>query len=524
MILNINYIFKKNKLTLSIIFLSVIAYIVIPTGIHGDDFSVIERFQNKSFLEFLVPDINNFGLMIFNVVTYYIFWPAYSIFGFEYLIAYDIIKVISISLSVYLVYRFALDYLPNERAILASLLFVFYPLHDTTVYWYMTLPYVLMPSILMFAHHLIRNKRITFGTLLLILGSFMYYGSPPYIFGLAMIFLFEKKIKETLIFIVAGGGYVLYYFWVKLYIAGIENRISDQGAVDLIKSLIIQTISFFEASIGPSYWLKIFYSISSIDVLSLVISGFIIVTAICLLKEIPLSKKMPPSQSLFFGLTTILLLSLGMFALTGMYNHSPFNLGNRSTVYGSLLVGFLLATFLPINKKSIVLLSIIFILPVFGLSDHWKSWDTHQKELFHNIKHNRDLARLPEDSTLLVIGSTYSKLGPFSHIELLSMPWTVGTVFRNTVKSKNIIALTSYIVYKDNKLVDLKYDREYPIESRVYVYNSDKYSVYKVDTEKIEGILLQIPKELRHWLQVLQGTWVQDVILWLSPRLKYLFL
>jgi len=233
---------------------------------------------------------------------------------------------------------------------------------------------------------------------------------------------------------------------------------------------------------------------------------------------------MPPSQSLFFGLTTILLLSLGMFALTGMYNHSPFNLGNRSTVYGSLLVGFLLATFLPINKKSIVLLSIIFILPVFGLSDHWKSWDTHQKELFHNIKHNRDLARLPEDSTLLVIGSTYSKLGPFSHIELLSMPWTVGTVFRNTVKSKNIIALTSYIVYKDNKLVDLKYDREYPIESRVYVYNSDKYSVYKVDTEKIEGILLQIPKELRHWLQVLQGTWVQDVILWLSPRLKYLFL
>jgi len=522
-ILNINYIFKKNKLTLSIIFLSVIAYIVIPTGIHGDDFSVIERFQNKSFLEFLVPDINNFGLMIFNVVTYYIFWPAYSIFGFEYLIAYDIIKVISISLSVYLVYRFALDYLPNERAILASLLFVFYPLHDTTVYWYMTLPYVLMPSILMFAHHLIRNKRITFGTLLLILGSFMYYGSPPYIFGLAMIFLFEKKIKETLIFIVAGGGYVLYYFWVKLYIAGIENRISDQGAVDLIKSLIIQTISFFEASIGPSYWLKIFYSISSIDVLSLVISGFIIVTAICLLKEIPLSKKMPPSQSLFFGLTTILLLSLGMFALTGMYNHSPFNLGNRSTVYGSLLVGFLLATFLPINKKSIVLLSIIFILPVFGLSDHWKSWDTHQKELFHNIKHNRDLARLPEDSTLLVIGSTYSKLGPFSHIELLSMPWTVTAIFKDSVKTKSIVALTPYITIEGDYIIDPKFGGRYSLKNKLYVYESEEDIVREISSIDVPKIIKQQSRIVRHWVQLFKDTWVQNIIVWMSPRLVYLF-
>ena len=29
---------------------------------------------------------------------------------------------------------------------------------------------------------------------------------------------------------------------------------------------------------------------------------------------------------------------------------------------------------------------LIFIAPVFGLSDHWKSWNTHQKTIVENIE------------------------------------------------------------------------------------------------------------------------------------------
>ena len=82
-----------------------------------------------------------------------------------------------------------------------------------------------MPSVLMYAHHLVRRDSLYLGTVLLIFGSFMYYGSPPYIFGLAVIFLFEREIKKASIFIVSGILYITYYFSVKLYTVGIENRI-----------------------------------------------------------------------------------------------------------------------------------------------------------------------------------------------------------------------------------------------------------------------------------------------------------
>ena len=108
-----------------------------------------------------------------------------------------------------------------------------------------------------------------------------------------------------------------------------------------------------------------------------------------------------------------MILSFGMYTLTGLYSHSAFNLGNRSTVYGSLFIAFLLVTFLPANKKSLVFLLIIFLAPVFGLSDHWKSWNTNQKIVIKNIKNNQYLKEIEHNSTLIVTGNIYSKLGPY---------------------------------------------------------------------------------------------------------------
>jgi len=43
---------------------------------------------------------------------------------------------------------------------------------------------------------------------------------------------------------------------------------------------------------------------------------------------------------------------------------------------------------------------IVFVIPVFGLSDYWKSWNEQQKTIIHAIK-EPDLSRLMKDDILL---------------------------------------------------------------------------------------------------------------------------
>jgi hypothetical protein len=293
-------------------------------------------------------------------------------------------------LSIYFIFKFFKDYLPRDRALAASVIFILFPLHDTTTYWYMTLCYIFTPGVLLYSHHLIRNNKYLVGAIILTLGAMMHYVSPPYVFGLALIFIFEKKFKKAIIFVIPGALYVVYYFWIKLHYVGVEKRINpDLSVLDFIKQMLIQPLSFLESAIGPSYWLKVFYSIESISLFSVIIVAVISIFSLINVKKFSKVPTLP--KSLLVGLISILILSFGMYALTGLYTHSAFNLGNRSTVYGSLFIVFLLSALLPANKKSVIFLIIIFLAPVFGLSDHWKSWNSHQKIVIENIKNNHEL-------------------------------------------------------------------------------------------------------------------------------------
>ena len=75
------------------------------------------------------------------------------------IVAYDLIKIVAHMASIYLVYRFSKDYFSNDRALILAVVFVMYPLHDTTTYWYMTFSYILVPSVCLYAHHLIRKNK-----------------------------------------------------------------------------------------------------------------------------------------------------------------------------------------------------------------------------------------------------------------------------------------------------------------------------------------------------------------------------
>ena len=493
-------------------------YFFIGTGLHGDDYSVIVNIQEKGLQFIAFPP----GLMQFNLGSYYGFWWAYYLLGFEHQWVYDLVKAVAHMLSLIFVYRFAIDYLPRDRALLFSALFVFYPLHDTTMYWYMTVPYILFPALLMFSHAMIRHDRMLLGFSLALLGAFSGYFSPPYMFGLATVFLAERQVKKAKLFALPGILYVAYYFGIKYALPGVERRINSSLTVgDFLRQLVLQPLSFFDAAIGPSYWLKIYYAIGSLGLASGMIA--LCIVYFLFLKAPSLSKRPHFPKSLFLGLTCILLLSFGMFALTGLYLHSAFNLGNRTTVYGSLLIAFLLAM-LPMNRKTIVFFALIFIFPVFGLSDYWKSWNEHQKVVIENIRNNQELAALKPESTLIVMDNIYSKLGPFSHIELFSMPWVVDPIFRVSVKSQNIIALTSYIKLDQQTLIDPKFSGNYDLSGPIYLYNSEKNIVRHINVSDVPQLLASRPREIRHWVQLAKGTWIESGIEALSPRLAYLFL
>ena len=166
---------------------------------------------------------------------------------------------------------------------------------------------------------------------------------------------------------------------------------------------------------------------------------------------------------------------------------------------------------------------IIFLVPVFGLSDHWKSWNSHQKIVIENIKNNQLLKEIEIDTTLLVTGNIYSKIGPFSHIEFFSMPWNVNAIFQDSVKAKNIVALTPYVKIEGDYIIDLKFGGKYSLRNKLYVYESENNLVRSISFIDVPDLIKQQPKIIRHWVQLFKDTWIQKIIVNLSPRLIYLF-
>lgn len=510
---------KHKRYVLATTAILITFYLFWNTGIHGDDYTVISEAKGRDFYDFLSPDPNKRGIMIFGLPPYYLFWWAYQYLNEDSLWVYDVVKWLVHILSVWLVYRFAADYLPKDRAFVATMLFIFNPVHETTAYWYMTFSYVLTPALIMYAHHLVRDGNYVKGLALGVLGSFMHYSSPPYTFGLSIILFLEKSYKKAVIFLVPGILYVIYYFSIAALYPSAERRLDHSLTLgELGKNYILQVFTFLDSAAGPSFWFKIWWAIGSIGLLSLLLA--LVVAAFMVLYFRSERGRIP--TTMFWGLIAVLLLSFGMFSLTGLYSQIAFNLGNRVAVYGSLLIAFLIAS-LPLSRKLLAMIAFVFVLPVFGLSDYWKSWNEQQKTIIHAIKVNPDLSRLMKDDILLVSGNMYSRLGPFSHIEFFSMPWTVSAIFKDAVKSDKVMALPPYVYFDGGYLVDPKFGGRVEITKSVYLYKSDEDRLVSVSPGELPDILAKRPPEIRHWIQLIGYGPIRMAILELSPRLDYLF-
>ena len=105
----------------------ILMYLILGTGLHGDDNAVIHSMQNYTALDFLSLDPDKRGLSIFGLVNYYLFWWAYPVFGYEFQLSYDLIKIAAHAISIYFVYKFSVDYISKDRAILVAFIFILYP-------------------------------------------------------------------------------------------------------------------------------------------------------------------------------------------------------------------------------------------------------------------------------------------------------------------------------------------------------------------------------------------------------------
>jgi hypothetical protein len=322
--------------------------------------------------------------------------------------------------------------------------------------------------------------------------------------------------------------YVFYYFSIKYFYPFAEKRIkSDLDLTLFAKGILMQVAGTLDSFLGPSAFIKLYYSAASITLSSLFIATSILFIALRYVEGRTFiaddAGNLIGLKPLLIGALSVLLISLVMFSLTGMYVPSPFNLGNRSLVYGSLLVAILLAS-MPINRKNILILWLIFVLPVLGLSDHWKAWNQEQKLVLKNISCHHGLRALSETDLLIVTGHIYSRLGPNSHVEFFNMPWVASSIFKDFASVKNVVALTQTLNFDNSgELIDSKSGERYSLNRNIYIYDSENNSLTSSTIQDVSRLVMNRPKEIRHWVQLTKGTFVESAIVALSPRLNYLF-
>ena len=103
------------------------------------------------------------------------------------------------------------------------------------------------------------------------------------------------------------------------------------------------------------------------------------------------------------------------------------------------------------------------------------------------------------------------------------MPWIVETIFKDKVKTKKIIAITSHTAITDNQIIDRKYHNIIELNNSIYLYDSEKQFLKKIQSQDLINLVEQTNIEKRHWTQLYKIPLVNNLILYLNPSFKHFF-
>jgi hypothetical protein len=519
------------KIKETILFFPLIIYLLFGTGICSDDFADILTLKDTGMPGLLIPQ----GLYISAPLKYYTHHIWFHFVQIDSFFLINFLKIIFICLSFYLTLKFFTLYLNNTAAGWIAFFFIFYPSHDATAFFFPSTAQTLSFSLYLFAFYQAFHDKYSSAFLLALIASFMYYGTPVVAISLFILFVLQQEYKKGMIILLPNLMYsFLYYLLSKHSMLSYTKLPGEMDFSGFLKHFLLQIITFIDAMTGPAIWLKIYYSIHQLSLVSFIIGIFI---SIAFYKTCgPGNKNEKPTtenahsykgirknRHLLICLTIMALASFLIFAITGKYPQMVFNLGNRTTFWGALLFTYLIVNSSALRKFR-TLLSIIIIFSILGISDHWKKWNNHQQQVIAELKSSEELRDYNDERIVYVSGNQYSNYGKMSHIEFFSEDWVVGSIFlltHNTIAAKS---LNKRHKYQDGYLIDTKYDKKTDIQQYIYVYNSESNMLLKLEAENINPYIGSLPKNCRHWIMLSGNSFfkfLKSAVTFLSPRLKY---
>lgn len=494
-------------------FFVVIFYLIINTGIASDDFIFTLTMKGKGVAESMDPRICPHTPM--ESVFFFLWYPFFSL---DNMLPAELIKILYILISFYMISCFFGIFLGRGYALLASFLFVFFPSHDSTVYWFLGQYLTLSMAIYLFAYYLAHRDRLSYAFISASVASFLSYGSIAIAIPLFILAVLNREIKKGVVIIAPNIIYTVYYVFIGRLMPTSINRLPENfNMFSIAKQFIFQASTFLDAVFGPSIWLKVYYSILQLSLPSVIVCLAFIFILANYLKNNAITRY---DFKLLISLAAMAMLSLGMFALTGAYPQMAFNIGNRVTIFGSLLAAYLIVA-APMNRVFKITALAVLIFSIFGLSDHWKAWNAHQKVVISNIMNNKELANHKDGKTIFVSGNQYSKLGRFSHIEFFSErgPECIFNIILG--REASLSPINRRFMFADSHVVDTKYGRSYKTDGCIIVYDSERDSVLKIDEKDINRYIESLPKDIRHWTQLPGFEFLREWVVRLAPRLEY---
>lgn len=506
---------KKNHL-LYILYSLLIVYLLMNTGVVSDDLVMMVRTKAKSFTD-LLTEKGDFYFIDTPIehYTHYVWYHFFDIFNAA---AVNFFKTFYILAAFFMIARFFRIYLDPPLALLTSFIFLFFPSHDSTVYMFMIQYLTFSFALYLYAYYLAHNNRLTLAFLFALAASFLSYGTPPLALALCLLFILNRNFKKAAVMIVPNIIYTLYFLFVTAVCGlGSPRIIEKLSVVAAIKQYLLQVLTFVDATVGPSMWLKIYYSFSQLSFVSVAIG----IMMIALLYKTIKDSRARYDPKIIITFTVLTLFAFLIFAVTGRYPQICFNLGNRVTIHGSLLLTYLIVL-LPRPKIGRLVILGLLIFTVLGISDHWKEWNLHQQKVIAGMRDNADLKNYRDTRMVYFSGSQYSKYGPIGHIEFFSEAW-VPTAALKLLFGREVYAssINRRFRYEDGYLTDTKHDVKIKVGEYINVYDSERDKLIKVPAASINSYIDSLPVDRRHWVQLIGNKYAKEIILKLMPRLQY---
>ena len=398
----------------------------------------------------------------------------------------------------------------------------FFPSHDATTYWYLGQYLTLAFSFYALAFVKADEGKLGAAFICAILGSFSSYGSTPIAVGFSLLFLFQRKPWAGFAMIIPNLLYIVYFLTVTIWLGKGPKRIPQTfDPVVLIKQFLLQVGTALMQRLAPSLVAKIIVSIGSISLLGIIISmGVTFFSSSSI--HLPMVSKKPRGGALIsFGI--MVLIALLMFAITGHYPQLAFNLGNRTTIYGAFLAVFLLAAFIQEDRRKRALVLLLLLFSSFGLTEHWRQWNTAQHALIREVGDMEKGENWRER-----LNCSRSDFGIAICTDLITSKEPRKGVLQILYSRSPQGKLLTYPAFGRNDgsgraVIRQKYGISVPLAEQVRVVDLVDMRVEVCSRDQLAERIARIPKDRRHWLQLIDKGPLQSLVLYLMPRLKYAF-